>query len=175
MPSDLNPTTPEPESLFTLHAHRPERGARRQDAVMLCCGCCCCCCCLHSVGSLVGAAVASGADKTALDHRTSAAPLYWLLLAVGGILAAVFGGPLLGAHSDASAGVWILALGLPAIQLGVSVVAALIIAVVPTYPDKGAYLASLAKITGGAIAGTVLGIVLMVVGCGVITGGGLFR
>jgi hypothetical protein len=46
------------EPSVQLIPHPPER--RRRPGVTLCCGCscCCCCCCLHTLGSVLGAAVA---------------------------------------------------------------------------------------------------------------------
>ena len=41
-----------------IEAHPPERGRRRGEVVLCGCCCCCCCCCLHTIGSVVGAAIA---------------------------------------------------------------------------------------------------------------------
>ena len=44
-------------SPVVIQKHTPER--RRRAVTTLNCGCsCCCCCCLHTMGSLVGAAIA---------------------------------------------------------------------------------------------------------------------
>jgi hypothetical protein len=53
----------------TIECHPPER--RRRTEIRMCHGsCCCCCCCLHTVGGIVGAAVAPkrGGPSTAWSH-----------------------------------------------------------------------------------------------------------
>ena len=41
-----------------IEAHPPERGEHKKQYVILYSCCCCCCCCLHTIGGVVGAAVA---------------------------------------------------------------------------------------------------------------------
>jgi hypothetical protein len=46
----------------SFESHQPER--RRRAGTTLSAGCCCCCCCcLHTVGGLIGAAIASASGK----------------------------------------------------------------------------------------------------------------
>ena len=59
-----------------LRKHPPER--RRRSVTLAAHGCCCCCCCcLHSLGSLIGSAVASAkAPPTPEARRT--VRIYWI-------------------------------------------------------------------------------------------------
>ena len=62
-----------------LQAHPPER--RRRGVTLAAHGCCCCCCCcLHSLGGLIGGAVASTKAATPEARRTVRA-YWWLFLA----------------------------------------------------------------------------------------------
>src|ERR1022692_233243 len=60
MPNDAAPRYGFHAAAISVVAHAPER-RRHRTGVPAQAGpgcCCCCCCCLHSVGSLIGAAVA---------------------------------------------------------------------------------------------------------------------
>jgi len=129
------------------------------------CGCCCCCCCcLHSLGSLVGAGIASAIPfkKPSGEREASAAPLYWFMLALG--TASVVGGSLANGLWDWGSILLLIVLVLPAIQLGASFVAMVAIAVVPRFEDKNGYMSSLGRITLLSLAGTMIGIMVMGVG-----------
>jgi hypothetical protein len=53
-----------------IECHPPER--RRRAEIRMCCGCTssCCCCCLHTVGGIIGAAIAPklGSQSSAWSH-----------------------------------------------------------------------------------------------------------
>lgn len=195
-----------------FESHQPER--RRRAGTTLAAGCCCCCCCcLHTVGGLIGAAIASASGRfepvppfpfpetdsaraptsapvtgvntiesafqsgrpvpirleedednlSAIHSGTagvSAAVLFWwtlLVLSVAvSILVVVMGG------GDACGGaVLLLALTLPAVQLA----SAFLVAVgllISRRTDRDYQLGRLGHIVGGAMLGTVTGVVLMI-------------
>lgn len=140
------------DPVFTLTAHPPERRAR-SGPVTLCSGCCCCCC-LHSVGSLIGAAAASIPWYNWKEDakEPSAAPLYWSIfgvLAVLLVVVSIFGGA------------YVPVMLMPLLQLGVSLVALLIICFSST-DGKRPRLWSLARITAFSLVGAALGLVAIV-------------
>jgi hypothetical protein len=130
-------------------AHPPER--RRRSTTLLAAGCCCCCCCcVHSLGSVAGAlyGMRSGhrpptpgltaeesrrelAERKAAD--TYASKTYWLALLIIAIittLVTIGENGREGAGALAIAGL-IIAICLPAGQLGASVLALIYINVFP--------------------------------------------
>ncbi len=184
--------SPSRASPIHVEAHPPER--RRQGGpVILPCGCCCCCCCcLHSLGSLVG-----GIVGTVQPVKTGPRPvdpdfpfpfrrdefelegpvlpvgiLYWLLVCFGLGVCAVWYVLAEGVNRPESlyAVLFIWILGLPAVQLGASLVAA--IAVAFFYSDKAAAAARIGKITIWSVVGTLIGIAAMGGCCGMFS---LFR
>jgi len=168
-----------------MQAHPPER--RQRGGVNLACGattCCCCCCCLHSVGGLVGAAVApvlgtaqpkpwrqrlvqhyydDEDEPQRAQPGVSGAGLYWLLLlaVTPGAAGVVF----LLVRDVLVTGI-LLALGLPLLQIGASVLSFIGLALWPR-PDQTLQMSQVGKITLGSVVGTVLGLVVMV-GLGVL-------
>lgn len=152
------------------------RQGQGQSATMLCCGCCCCCCCcLHTVGGIIGAAVAGKSEFDADrgeygEYTPSAAKFYWPIMAVCSVLAVVC----CGFHYDhvyshpgqnLLVGGFLLLLGLPVVQLVASAVSALVITCAAHPEERGDYLWSLGKITLGSVAGTVGGVAVMAVMC----------
>src|SRR6266540_1367403 len=105
---------------IAIRSHPPER-RRRQGNVAACC-CCSCCCCLHSLGGLIGSAVA-GRSKTLEEH--GATVTYWLCL-LAAILLTCGAGPLM--FGEGLAGLLAALIFLPALQLVVSVIGAVIVA-----------------------------------------------
>jgi hypothetical protein len=180
---------PRPASLpISIIAHPPERGRSRSLApAQAGASCCCCCCCLHSVGAVIGAAIAPiygrrpakptqeeedyadfpRALAGGSENRMSAVSLFWLsnlalagLFVVGsGIIAGVNG------NADFAANLFMAGLGLvmllPALLLVAAAVAGFILAV-SSRPDKMYQIGRLGRITLGTVIGTVAGTLPMV-------------
>jgi hypothetical protein len=173
----------------TIEKHKPER--RRKEIITLygfgggCHGSCCCCCCLHTLGSIIGAAVAPAVGKGSplpltyyLDEETgepvpnirkpgaSAVKVFWRLLIGLTILGCAIGTLRLGGdpgglgtHMFISAAILLMAF--PAVQL-VAAFITLIVFSTWVRPDRPRQLKQLGKITAGVVLGTILGIVVMV-------------
>ena len=172
---------------ITVVAHPPERGGRRPTPPAQAGGCCCtcCCCCLHSLGALIGAAVAPAwrthrppptqEEEDYADLREPVGPgagpsavlIYWVtvlvlgsLVLVGpGVLAAVGRGGGNFANGVLMTGLALL-LGLPALLL-VAVPVAMLVLCVYRRPKKADQFGQLGRIALGVIVGTVLGILPM--------------
>lgn len=154
-----------------VEAHPPERGAPRSVVVACGCSCCCCCCCLHSVGGVIGAAIASAGGAAAGDalvSRSIAKRIYWVAVL---FLVACIPGPLFapghGVHEIDDA-FWIaflgVALGLPVIQLGAAVLSLLVVLVAPgtMIPEKGSAAGAIGRLALGTFLGSLAGILAMV-------------
>ena len=167
-----------------IDKHQPER--RRRVLTTLHCGCtCCCCCCLHTLGSIIGAAIAPtigrGAPMTLsyyYDDETgetvpdirrsavggfSAVTVFWWVLCFLiflGFLGTILTNPSEGA-SLLITGVVIL-LVFPAMQLASAFFTLIIFAFWPR-PDKLYQMKQLGKVTAGVVAGSLLGIAVMAV------------
>lgn len=150
-----------------LEAVPPER--RKRSVTVAAHGCCCCC--VHSIGSLLGAALAcrrpfkDPPDEASMDEEVAAEKrrwrrqpvwLYWNSLALS-ILVTVactsFSVPAVDRLT------WILIGGaffFPLIQLGASVLALLWI-LLSKQPDKIGACFTLGKITGWTVIGTIAG------------------
>lgn len=132
-----------------LVAHPPER--RRRSTSLLAAGCCCCCCCcVHSLGSIAGAlygqksgrrpptpGLSAEESRRELEERKAAdkyaAKTYWLALLVIAIvttLVTIGENPREGIGALGIAAL-IIAICLPAGQLGASVLALIYINVFP--------------------------------------------
>jgi hypothetical protein len=193
-------------------AHPPER--RRRPAVTLYGGCCCCCCCLHTIGSVIGAAVAPTIGRgrrpslysyddyryeddfpapvtrrtgtgiqtgdrpiperslpheeededyprvtQPLRNRVSAVALFWWIvlgLSIVGLLWFASS-----SNDNMAVGLVILALVMPAVQLGSAFIVAIVLLCMRR-TDSGYQFIQLGKITLGVILGTAAGIVAMV-------------
>lgn len=151
--------------MATIERHPPERRANR-GVVVACTGsCCCCCCCLHTVGGIVGAAIAApGSARSVLgslgapcvevqasqDSAAKAAGVYWRLLGICVL-------PTLIAPV-------IVIFCLPLVQLVASAVAAILIGLNWPYqfPDRNAAIQQILSMTWKSIAGTILGVFIMV-------------
>jgi len=143
---------------FTVHP--PERRRKSNDVVAHCC-CCCCCCCLHSLGSIIGAAVSAAKTARNVQART-AVSIYWISLCVLTLITGLF------FVSDQGAMILVLLLCIPGIQLGASVIS-LIGVLVKGGPDMSPGLAAIGKITLWTFLGTVAGILIMIL-IGVVMG-----
>ncbi|MSQ93166.1 MAG: hypothetical protein EXR98_01270 [Gemmataceae bacterium] len=164
----------------SIKMHAPER--RRKTTTVMCCGCsCCCCCCLHTLGSIVAAAVAPALGRGQAmqmiyyyDEETgeemplvrkpglSAVVVFWWMLCF--LLFLGFAYAILAAQGNTSylmVAAVIIAMAFPLIQLASAFFTAIVFACWPR-PDKGYQLKQLAKITGGVVAGSIVGIVAMV-------------
>ena len=141
--------------IIMFRAHPPERLVRslaRGHIAGACC--CCCCCCLHSVGSLVGGAIGSFYPRETpasretrplaklrddeLDGppendaaRSPAKSLYWLVTLGGLVLASMLAMAVNGSEDILWSLPVVLAVFLPAIQLGASLLCVLIIGSIP--------------------------------------------
>jgi hypothetical protein len=133
---------------------------------------------LHTLGGLLGAAVASTPPK-----GRAGVGIYWLVLAIAVALTPVVG-IAWAVFEDSRNGPWgredvteviggslfILLMVGPAVQLGASVVAFLVIGLLPAYRfhDKEASIWAVGRITVGMLAGTGIGILVMFLICGVM-------
>jgi hypothetical protein len=163
----------------TIQKHAPER--RKKAVTTLHCGCCCCCCCcLHTLGSIVCAAVAPAIGSKSpwaltyyydeeIGQRVplirkpglSAVTFFWWTLAfltfIGFAIGILSNGR---AESLIVTGVIVL-LVFPAMQFA-SVILTMIVYLCWPRPDKRHQLKQLSKITAGVFFGTVLGLGAMV-------------
>src|SRR3954447_17287436 len=72
-----------------FHKHPPERRGGKGAKLYCGGGCCCCSCCLHSLGGLIGAALAS--PRRQAGPGSANAGIYWLtLLLVTGLSVLLF-------------------------------------------------------------------------------------
>jgi hypothetical protein len=159
--------------------HEPER--RRKSVTTLHCGCtCCCCCCLHTIGSIVAAAVAPGIgsgssmplihyydDETGIQVPSikkpgmSSVTVFWWLTSFLVFVCFVFG--ILQENGTEAALVTgiIVALVFPGIQLVSAFITLIVYATWPRY-DRAYQLGQLGKICGGVVIGSIVGILAMV-------------
>ena len=117
------------------------------------CCCCCCCCCLHSVGGVVGALLVSGSETE--EESRSVAAFWYSFLALTLVIAVI-----MGTTTDWGSGgiLLVLALVLPAIQLGACLLAFLL------GPLTGELdYSKVGKIMGYTIVGSVIGLLVMVI------------
>jgi hypothetical protein len=149
---------------FHFLAHPPER--RRRSIIVTGCGCCCCCCCcLHTLGGVIGAAVAGATQRgragASLYWRTVAVLLFALALGLGAFMR--------GGSEGIIVGVVIGLLVFPGVQLAASLLAVLIAAFQPEqpFPTRSDRLRAIGWITIWTVVGALIGIAVMV-GIGVI-------
>jgi hypothetical protein len=193
--SQKSPGQP-PQPAIRLTAHPPERH-RRTDPTILPCACCsCCCCCLHSIGSLIGGIIGSVKSldlppreiddpnfpfpfrRDELDEEGPVFPaalLYWVLVSLqlmGGAIWYYLSQGRRDPNDLLLGGVMGLAL-LPVPQLGASILS--MIAVFLFYEDRRTALARIGKITLYSFMGTMIGLVMLGLCCGMLSLPGLFR
>jgi hypothetical protein len=161
-----------------IDSHPPER--RRRTETLMCGCCCCCCCCLHTVGGLIGSAIAPAfgrKDRLPLHYYydeeygielpsiarggVSTVPVFWTLTGVFSVLAVFLSGIAGDRGEGVVVGLVILALTFPGIQLAAAVVCAIWLGVSPRH-DKAYQFKQLGKITAGLVLGTIAGILAMV-------------
>ena len=172
---------------IVVEKHARER--QRQPVTTVCCGCCCCCCCLHTLGSLVGAAVApalgSGSPMPMMHYYDedigmdvpvvrkpglSAVTIFWWILCF--LIFIIFA---IGIVSNEGRGESVMVAGIilllvfPGLQLASALITLIVFACWPRY-DKYHQIKQLGKITGGVVIGTTAGVLAMI-GIGVAMGG----
>jgi hypothetical protein len=156
-----------------LQLHPPERGERKKKYVVLYSCCCCCCCCLHTLGGAIGAVVAGNycPERDEWDESPEPAKrlpcsqwMYWSSFLFACLAGGVIGGlanPSQFSEALIVVGLSIVILG-PAWFLAASGLSALQIAFRQDLPSKNLYWRQLGKITGGMLAGSVLGVLAMI-------------
>jgi len=185
------PAAPTPPIDFA--ARPPERRTSRTSTPALAGACtCCCCCCLHTVGGLIGAAVApawttrgprtqeqddyedfqpgSGphaeSPREGADGGPSAVRSFWVTLLVL-VLLGFLVGPLMGGGNgqlptNLVLTAVVILMVLPALQLVAAAVAAVFVAV-SGGADRGVQLRRLGRIALGVFLGTMAGMLAMVI------------
>jgi hypothetical protein len=160
--------------MIEVESHPPER--RRRSTVLMVHGCCCCCC-LHVIGGLAGAAWGSVRRKAPLpetlateaairaeeDLKTAnrfAAKVYWLALALLGLLAAA--AAVLVDPNDSTVSLFGVGFCLPVGQLVASGAAWIVIQTRPPV-RKTECLSRLGKITLYGFLGGLIGCVGVVI------------
>jgi hypothetical protein len=146
----------------SIERHAPERG--RPELLALSCGCsCCCCCCVHSLSSVVGAALGGlslAGDDASKAAARAAVKTYWRVLAILGLVAIALGlfGGVQGLEISAFAAFFFL----PFLQLLASAIAALLwVQRKPVH--LRAALAALGRVTWIGLACALPGLLFMVV------------
>jgi hypothetical protein len=141
--------------------HEPERRSGTGSNLFCNGGCCCCCCCLHSLGGLIGAAMASAKGKS----QSEAGPVvgtYWALFALVAAGGAIWGSAQAGGPG---LGIILVLVFLPLVQLLASLLTMIWVGVRrEAFPDKQASLTLLGKITLYSFLGALAGIVAMMIG-----------
>ena len=173
-----------PDVRITFTAHPPERGRARSLApAQAGASCCCCCCCLHSLGALVGAAVAPGfrsrkgprtqeeqdyadfPEQTAPRYGSSAVAIFWLATLILGSMVIMGWGALSFAQGrDFMNGFLVAVFGIVMLFPALLLVAAAATAVVlglSSRPDKATEFTQLGRISIGVVVGTIIGVVPM--------------
>jgi hypothetical protein len=172
------------EPVISIRAHPSERRqvralARGEVAAF----CCCCCCCLHTLGSLAGAVFGSfyrleteiPAEKLPsaklrddeidgppreVPIKSPVSSIYWLTTLGVSVLVSLYviarSGP------DGIVGVlFVLALCMPAVQLGGSLLSLFIVGANPDANRDGTAWKRLGCITLGSVLGAALGLFIM--------------
>jgi hypothetical protein len=162
-----------------IEKHAPER--RKKAVTTLHCGCtCCCCCCLHTIGSIIGAAVApafsSGSrmpityyydEETGKEYPLikkpglSSVTFFWWLTSFFVFLSFAAGIVMSATGESVLITAVLVLLGFPVLQLASAIITIVVYACWPRY-DKSRQLKHLAKITGGIALGSIVGGLIMV-------------
>lgn len=156
-----------------IQQHPPERGERKKKYVVLYSCCCCCCCCLHTLGGAIGAVVVGNYcpepdewDET--PNRPKSLPnsqwMFWSSFLAASLIGTVIAGLLNPSQISESLiviGLSIVILG-PVWMLAACGLSALQIAIRKDLPSKKGYWRQLGKITGGMLAGSLIGVLAMV-------------
>jgi hypothetical protein len=157
---------------ITIERLPPERSSTMPVAAAA--GGCCssCCCCFHTVGSLIGAALARAPKVTPSDTpvaviagaptepKYSATKEYWLSFLIGSVILMMILGVYLDGNDRAAGMAIFYAILIPAVQLGASIIA-LVMILVSKRPGQGERLGHLGRITLYAFVGALIGLVLV--------------
>ena len=156
-----------------IQQHPPERGERKKKYVVLYSCCCCCCCCLHTLGGAIGAVVAGNYapepdewDETPNrpTHLPNSQWMFWSSFLAASVIGTLIAGLLNTNQLEQSIviiGLSIVILG-PVWMLAACGLSALQIAFRTDLPSKTGYWKQLGKITGGMLAGSVIGVLAMI-------------
>jgi hypothetical protein len=165
-----------PTGELTFVAHAPERRSRSTTLAAAAC-CCCCCCCVHSLGGLAGAIYGGhggrrpgtagiskeDAAREALETKAAdkyAVKVYWLALLIVAVITFLVC-LVEGRNEGAVVGLLVIAMCLPAGQLGASVLALIYINVFPP-ARKSDSLRRLGRISLFSFIWGLIGFALMV-------------
>jgi hypothetical protein len=138
--------------------HQPERRRGASDRIMCGGGCCCCSCCLHSLGGLIGAAIATSRSGQPEDNLV--VKYYWIVLvSLTGVTM------LINLPNGVGMDVILTLLYLPLVQLAASAVTLLFIGIPSTSTlEKKAKLLTLGRITLWSFFAALAGLVAMILG-----------
>jgi hypothetical protein len=181
-----HPTPEQSPEPIRLTAHPPERRRRSSVIAAQACCCCCCCCCLHTIGGLVGALVGSvirldptpryadpdaefpfRRDEELPTFVVPASLVYWVVFSLasglawtGYVLYQMSGAP---NSQEMIEGAVILIMLLPVVQLLASILALIVVALLPrsVSPDRPVALRRVGFITLWSFVGTMVGTLIM--------------
>ena len=164
-----------------LRPHSPERRIIRSLARGEIAAHCCTCCCLHSVGSLAGALAGSffpreahpsraqpmaklrddeiGGPPGDAPDRSAVRSIYWMVTLGSTVLVSLYA--VVQSQLSIEGPLFALAIFMPAIQLGASVLCLLFLAAIPELRRDARAWRRLGWIALGTIAGAATGILIM--------------
>ena len=160
------------DSSDLIQRHPPERGNRNAKHVVIFCGCSCCCCCLHTLGGMIGAAVAGNYRAVPDEPVDSPTPpkrlpssqhLFWSSFLIGG-LTCVFATFLFNIEQPSRVfemTVVMMVFFGPLWLLGACVISAIQIAIRIEPRWQQGYWGHLGVIALGIVVGSIIGVVVM--------------
>jgi hypothetical protein len=159
-----------------------ERRKHKDGGIVLYSCCCCCCCCLHTIGGAIGAAWAANyhgkpplelqgesADslpsRRVLDDKSRSLPgvqlLFWSSVGIVFLIQVIIACFVYPSNQLIGSGAALILLG-PLYFLAACAVMAIRIGLSPALRKDPQYFLATAKIAGGTIVGTIIGIGVMV-------------
>ena len=152
--------------------HPPERGKRNAKHVVIFSGCSCCCCCLHTLGGMIGVAVAGNyravpEEPVDLPNPSKRLPssqgLFWSSFFSGGVTCILLAFLLNIEQPSRVIEMTVLLMSIfgPGWLLGACVISAFLIAVRIEPPLQKGYWGHLGKIARGIVIGSIVGVVVM--------------
>jgi|GEM_PF-2885654 len=159
-----------PKPALKFDVHPPERRRKTGGVIVPGC-CCCCCCCLHTLGGLIGAAIAPSHSPGEMRGKA----IYWRGLGITALLSIVFGHLLtyVGNHPGRAGDepfvvLFMIFMFFPAVQLAASVLSLIYVAAGSMeLEEKSAANAMILRITQRLFIGTLIGVAVMV-GIGIV-------